>query len=181
MTHDMAVGEHVHSSEEIDHRDGLDDRILQKVTDGIGWGEDSKNFKGIGTDTLYHDVIPTSYDLSTLVGDEAAKYAGNGSYTAKVTIDEDSSSVVVSLVNSEGISVLGLAGELTVDSATAETTEITSGEEPVEVPLDFADEVPDASVSVKFSDLPTGSVTQWNPKDFNAADYDRANLQAAIK
>ncbi|WP_166973618.1 hypothetical protein [Brevibacterium atlanticum] len=181
MAHDMAISEHVHSSDEIDHRDILDDRSLQEVTDGIGWNEDSKNLKDIGADTFHDDVLPKAYDLSALMDDEAAKYAGDGSYTAKVTIDEDSEAAIVSLVNSEGVSVPGFDGELTVDGATAETTEITSGEEPVEVPLDFADDVPDASVSVKFSGLPTGSVTQWNPKDFDAADYDRANLQAVIE
>ena len=181
MAHDMAIGEHVHSSEELDHRDILDDRSLQEVTDGIGWNENSKNLKDLGADAFYDDVLPESYDLSALMDDEAAKYAGDGTYEAKVTIDEDSSSAVVSLVNSEGVDVPGFEGELTVDGAEAETTEITSGQEPVEVPLEFTDEVPDASVSVTFSGLPTGSVTRWNPKDFDADDYDRANLQAVIE
>lgn len=181
MAHDMAVSEHVHSSDEIDHRNILDDRSLKEVTDGIGWNEDSKHLKELSAATFYDDVLPEAYDLSTLMGDEAAKYAGDGTYEAKVTIDEDSSAAVVSLVNSEGVNVPGFEGELTVDGTEAETTEITSGEEPVEVPLDFTDEVPDASVSVTFSGLPTGSVTRWNPKDFDADEYDRASLQAVIE
>ena len=181
MAHDMAIGEHVHSSDEIDHRDILDDRSLEEVTDGIGWNEDSKNLKDLGAEAFYDEVLPEAYDLSALMGDEAEKYAGDGTYKAKVTIDEDSSAAVVSLVNSEGVSVPGFDGELTVDGAEAETTTITSGEEPVEVPLDFTDEVPDASVSVTFSGLPTGSVTKWDPKDFDADDYDRANLQSVIE
>ncbi|MGO3332042.1 MAG: hypothetical protein ACTIL3_00640, partial [Brevibacterium aurantiacum] len=160
MAHDMAIGEHVHSSDEIDHRDILEDRSLQEVTDGIGWNEDSQNLKDIGADAFYDDVLPDAYDLSALMGDEAAKYAGDGTYKAEVTIDDDSSAAVVSLVNSEGVSVPGFHGELTVDGAKPETTEITSDTSSVEVPLDFTDDVPDVSVSVTFSGMPTGSVTQ---------------------
>ncbi|MDN6374039.1 MAG: hypothetical protein L0K12_14135 [Brevibacterium aurantiacum] len=156
----MAIGEHVHSSDEIDHRDILEDRSLQEVTDGIGWNEDSQNLKDIGADAFYDDVLPDAYDLSALMGDEAAKYAGDGTYKAEVTIDEDSSAAVVSLVNSEGVSVPGFHGELTVDGAKPETTEITSDTSSVVVPLDFTDDVPDVSVSVTFSGMPTGSVTQ---------------------
>lgn len=181
MAHDMAISEHVHSSEEIDHRDILDDRSLEEVTDGIGWNEDSQNLKDIGADKFSDDVLPDAYDLSALMGDEAAKYAGNGTYEAEVSIDADSSTATVSLVNSEGVEVPGFEGELSVDGAEAETTDITSGEEPVEVPLDFADDVPDASVSVTFSGLPTGSVTQWDPKDFDADDYGRTSLQGVIE
>ena len=181
MAHDMAISEHVHSSEEIDHRDILDDRSLEEVTDGIGWNEDSQNLKDIGAEKFSDDVLPDAYDLSALMGDEAAKYAGNGTYEAEVSIDADSSTATVSLVNSEGVEVPGFEGELSVDGAEAETTDITSGEEPVEVPLDFADDVPDASVSVTFSGLPTGSVTQWDPKDFDADDYDRTSLQGVIE
>ncbi|SMY03073.1 hypothetical protein BSP239C_03452 [Brevibacterium sp. 239c] len=181
MAHDMAISEHVHSSEEIDHRDILDDRSLEEVTDGIGWNEDSQNLKDIGAEKFSDDVLPDAYDLSALMGDEAAKYAGNGTYEAEVSIDADSSTATVSLVNSEGVEVPGFEGELSVDGAEAETTDITSGEEPVEVSLDFADDVPDASVSVTFSGLPTGSVTQWDPKDFDADDYDRTSLQGVIE
>ncbi|MGO1264723.1 MAG: hypothetical protein ACTMIV_16385, partial [Brevibacterium aurantiacum] len=181
MAHDMAIGEHVHSSDEIDHRDILEDRSLQEVTDGIGWNEDSQNLKDIGADAFYDDVLPDAYDLSALMGDEAAKYAGDGTYKAEVTIDDDSSAAVVSLVNSEGVSVPGFHGELTVDGAKPETTEITSDTSSVEVPLDFTDDVPDVSVSVTFSGMPTGSVTQWNPKDFDADEYDRASLQAVVE
>ncbi|NJC56260.1 hypothetical protein [Brevibacterium marinum] len=181
MAHDMAIGAHVHSSDEIDHRDILDDRTLQEVTDGIGWNEDSKNLKEIGADAFYDEVLSEAYELSARMGDEAAEYAGDGTYEAKVTIDEDSSAAVVSLVNSEGVEVPGFEGELTVDGAEAETTEIMSGEEPVEIPLDFTDEVPDASVSVEFSGMPTGSVTKWEPKNFDADDFDRTSLQAVIE
>lgn len=181
MAYDMAISQHVHSSDEIDHRDILENRTLQQVTESIGWNQDSKNLQAVGENTFESDVLPDAYGLADEMGQEAEKYAGDGTYQAEVTIDGDSSTAQVSLTNSEGLDVPGFTGELTVDGAEVEDTEFTSSTEPVDIPLDFDGDVPKSTIEVEFKGLPTGSVTLWNPKDFKESGYDRENLQSVIE